>query len=421
MTLPPLSGGRLLRRTLRPWAVATYVLAMAAAGVPVPSSATDRAELEQVVAEHYDDAFLNRAAAYHRVRLVLFFLQIAVVVGASVWLVRGPLGSWGRTASTLSGGHAWVARLLLLSAVFAGFAILRLPFSVVRFLHARQYDLRHDSWTSFLLDWIKGFGIGWIMVAVVGVLVLGLFAAMPRGWWAVGTGVMGILTVGYVMFAPLVIDPLFNRFQRLDDPDLETRLVDLAGRGGVNAESVWVADASRRSRAVNAYFTGFGKTQRIVLYDTLVEKFDPDEVAMVLAHEVGHWKHRHIYKGLALGILATLVGLLIAHAFLGWAARTEFHGLGGRGDPGLAIPAYALYILLMLASMVPSNWVSRRMETEADRASLALTSDPETFIRTETRLARENLSNVLPPAWIEFALYSHPCNARRILMAERYK
>jgi STE24 endopeptidase len=95
--------------------------------------------------------------------------------------------------------------------------------------------------------------------------------------------------------------------------------------------------------------------------------------------------------------------------------------LSGRGDPGLVIPAYALYILLTFVALVPSNWVSRRMESEADRTSLALTRDPDTFISTETRLARENLSNVLPPAWVEFTLYTHPSNARRILMAERFK
>lgn len=419
MSFPPsLRGIRPLRRALEVVSCLGFLLML---GLPSAGHAAGRADLEQVVASHYDEEFLSRAGDYHRVRLVLFFVQTALTLVVIGWVAIGPLGEWSRRMLEAVGGRAWLARLGFLTVMFLGLALLRLPFSLIRFFHAQSYGLRNDSWTGFLLDWVKGLGIGWLMVAVVGLLVLGLFSVAPRWWWILSGFAVAILTVGYVTLAPLVIDPMFYRFERLQDAELEARLLDLGKRGGVNANEILVADASRRTRAVNAYFTGFGNTQRIVLYDTLVDKFPPDEVAMVVAHEVGHWKHRHIHKGLILGIAATFLGLFVAHRVLGSLADSGVRGLAGRGDPGLVVLAYALYIVIMLVAMVPSNWISRRMEAEADRASLELTEDPDTFIRTETRLARENLSNVLPPAWVEFTLHTHPSNARRILMAKEFK
>lgn len=383
------------------------------------AAASDHAELERVARAHYDAATLERGRDYHRARYILFFIQTAVTA-AVVWgLALGPLGRWGRGFLALAGERPWLGRLAALTALYLGLALLRLPFSIFRYLHAREYGLRHDPWGAWLLDWAKGLGIGWVLTAGVGLLVLTLFALWPRRWWIVSAVMVSALAVGYAALEPLVVAPLFNRFQRLDDPALESRLLDLARSGGVEAREVLVADASRRTSTANAYFAGVGATRRIVLYDNLVEKFTPDEVALVVAHEVGHWKHRHLVKGLTLGLLAMTLGLALAHVVLGRWAATGWQGLAGRGDPALVLPAYALYFTLMLAALVPSNWVSRRMETQADRTSLELTGDPETFIAAETRLGRQNLSDVVPPAWIEFTLFTHPANARRILMAER--
>jgi len=232
---------------------------------------------------------------------------------------------------------------------------------------------------------------------------------------------VAILAVGYAMLSPLVIDPLFNKFHRLEDRPLEERLLAVAREGGVPATEVLVADASRRTRAVNAYFTGVGRTRRIVLYDTLVEKFPPDEIALVVAHEVGHWKRHHVRWGLVMGLGAAVIGLLIAHLVLGRWTGGGFRGLAGRADPALVFPAYALYLTLMTLAVVPTDVISRHMESQADLTSLQLTGDTADFVAAEVRLARENLSDVVPPGWIEFALYTHPCTARRIRMAEDYR
>ncbi len=381
--------------------------------------AGDRIDLQRAALEHYDATFLARARAYHVPRYVAYFVQTAVILAAAWALAAGPLGRWSAGALGVSRGTPWLARLLLLSLLYAGFTLLSLPFTIWRYLQARAYGLRHDAWGPFLADWAKGVGIGWILVAVVGLLVLACVATWPRWGWAVAASAVAVLSLAYAAAAPLVIDPLFNKITPLGDHALEQRLLGIARAGGVPAKEVWVSDASRRSRTVNAYFTGLGKTRRIVVYDTLVEKFPPEEVGLVVAHEAGHWKYHHVNVGLALGLAAAALGLFLGQAvLLRWVASAR-HGLAGLGDPALVFPAYALYLTLSVVAVVPSNWISRRMETQADLASIALTGDPETFIRAEERLGRENLSDVLPPAWIEATLFTHPATSRRILLAER--
>jgi STE24 endopeptidase len=378
-------------------------------------------DLERIAGQYYAPDFRATAGEFHRVREITVLFQMGLTLIVVWWLALGPLGRWNERAWRWAGGRTWLARIIVLTGLVFILAAARLPFSLFRYFHAALYGLRNDTWQAFLLDWVKAAGIGWAMTVVVGAAVLSLFAALPRLWWAVSALVVAVLVIGYVMLSPIVIDPLFNTFHKLESPELEARLLALSAEGGVPAREVLVADASRRSRSVNAYFTGVGTTRRIVLYDTLVQKFSPDEIAVVLAHEIGHWRNHHIRIGLAMALAATLVGLFVAHVFLNRWVDRERGGIYGRGDPALALPAYALYVTLMLVALVPSNVVSRRMEAQADLESLVLTRDPDTFIRTETRLAEENLSDVLPPAWIETTLYTHPCNVRRIQMAERFR
>lgn len=392
--------------------------------VPGPAgaeTAATRAELEQVAAKHYDAELRARAERYHRPRYVLFFVQLVCVLGAAsllAWMNPAPVRA---LALRMSGEHVWLARALLLAGVFLTLWLVRLPFVFYRFSHAREFGLRHDSWLAFAGDLAKGVGIQGLLVVVVGTLLLTLFAAAPRWWWVASAGVLAVVGLAYAALMPIVIDPLFNRFEKLEDPVLAERVLELAERGGVPAKEVWIADASRRSRAANAYFTGFGHTRRIVLYDTLVDKFTADETALVVAHEVGHWKHRHIQVGMGLGFVAAVLGLLLGQVVMGRWIDSPLSGLTGRGDPAVVFSAYALYLFLSVAALVPSNWISRLMETQADRAALELTGDPQTFIATEVRLGTQNLSDVLPPSWIEKTLFTHPANARRILMAERYR
>lgn len=395
-------------------AIAAWLLSDAAgAGQP--------AQLAALVSRHFDTAFLTRSAEYHRVNLYLFLIQTLVLLTAVFLLVRGPLGVWSRRALELGDGRLWLARALLLGMAYSSITILRLPFSVIRYFHALAYGLRNDTLGIYLLDWFKGILITGSLVIVVGLIILELFARFPRGWIAMATSAIGLLAVVYTLFGPLLIEPLFYEFYPLENPVLRERLLNLTECAGLEVENILVADASRHSETVNAYVTGIGATARIVLFDTLLNKFNPDEISIVLAHEIGHRTHAHIPKGLFLGLAALVPALWFADAVLNRCARGRLRGIVSQEDPALAIPAYALYIILMYGALVPSNILSRQMEAEADRTALELTGDPDTLIQSQIRIAKANLSEVLPAAWVEFAFYTHPSIARRILIAETYR
>jgi Zn-dependent protease with chaperone function len=416
----------MIRRTAPfPWILAPVALGcLFIAGASGPSgsvSAGDRGPLERVATAHFDADFLARAKAYQRPRLIAVILEMALTLVAALVLITGPWTAWaGSVIPRWLPSHSIVSRLWILTLVYVAFAILQFPFQIFFYVHSKHAGLRHDAWPAYLGDWTKALAIGWVQIVLVGLLVLWLLSASPRRGWVLGAAGIGILSALYMIIAPVAIDPLFNRFRPLEDAALKERLLVLADRGGVPAREILVADASRRTRAVNAYFTGLGRTRRIVLYDTLLSKFDADEIAIVLAHEVGHWKHHDVMKGLAWATLGALVGLGMVWGFMARAVA-QHPGLSGFGDPALTLPAYGWAMLLLLLSTAPANVISRRMETGADLASLELTRDPDTFVRSEVHLARENLSDVAPPAWIERIFYTHPCSARRILLAERFR
>jgi len=392
----------------------TYDFIFAQSTYPKPA-------LDDVVSRYYDKQFLIKAAAYHHERLGLFFAHIAIVFLFVFILLTRRVFKIARFFEMLSGNRPWLARLIIISIVFAIFSIIRLPFLLAHFNLAHDFGLRQDRLSAFLLDWMAMKSIAWLTICVPMLAVLAMFARFQRCWWLVSGLMLGVLAVGYIMLAPLVIDPLFNQFKKLDDSKLNQQLVDLAGDSGVDVDNIWVADASRRTLRANAYFSGFLGTQRIVLYDTLLQKYSDKEIINIVAHELAHWKQKHIIKGILIAIVGLVIGLFILHQILSWILKNRIRGISRRTDPVLALPVYVIYIVSAYFVMAPANWVSRQMEMEADQISLELTRDPETFIQTSVKLARQNLSQVFPPAWIEVVFYTHPANVRRIHMAEAFK
>ncbi|MGH8557564.1 MAG: M48 family metalloprotease [Methylococcales bacterium] len=395
--------------------------ALAACVVPFAVLADEQEALTSLVSRYFDTAFLLKSAEYHYFELNLFLIQTCLLLTALFLMARGPLGNWSRITLKLTGGRRWLARAAILSMIYTSLALIRLPFSTMRYFHAHAYGLRNDSLGLYLLDWFKGFLIIWFIIIVLGAIILGLFARFPRWWTVLATAATGLLAIGYALFAPSVIEPLFYEFRPLEDPLLKQRLLKLSTCAGLKVGDILVANASRHSDSVNAYVTGIGGTARIVLYDTLLEKFNPDEIAIVLAHEIGHRAGAHIQKRLLFGIPGLLIALLIADRVFGHCVRKHLGGIASRRDPALVLPGYALYVVLTLMVLVPGNMLSRYMETQADRTALELSNDPDTFIHTKVRIAQANLSEVLPPAWVEFALFTHPSIARRIWMAENYR
>src|SRR5919204_222642 len=263
-------------------------------------------------------------------------------------------------------------------------------FSVEQVERARRYH--RPLYLALLLD------------ETLGLAALSVLAFTRAGSWLYD-GVPGAafpaLVVGFT--APIVLEPLFNRFAPLRDEELADRLRALARRAGVPVRDVLVADASRRTRKVNAYVSGLGATRRVVLFDTLLPETEPRQVELVVAHELGHRRARHVVKGTVVGMLGAVVVVVVL-----WALVADLGDL--RNAPLVLLVASALELVGLPAAAA----VSRRWEREADRFSLDVTRDPEAFETAHRELATANLSDLHPPRPVYALLFTHPTPPERI-------
>ncbi|WP_078656547.1 M48 family metalloprotease [Kitasatospora aureofaciens] len=331
--------------------------------------------------------------------------------GAALVTATGRWFGGSRTAEVLAGGAA----LVLLGQA------LQLPFGAgARAVRAR-YGLVTQGWTGWAMDIVRSLALTLLLVLP---LVLGLFALTawsPRHWWFPAAGAAALLTAALSFLHPLLIEPVFNRFSPMPEGKLRTALLALAERDAVRVRDVLVADASRRTTALNAYVSGFGATRRIVAYDTLLSAAEPREVELVVAHELGHVKHRDVPVGTALGAVGAAVAVAALGLLADWHPLLSAAGADDAGDPR-ALPLLAALAALIGALSGPVQCaVSRRIEARADRHALELTGDPEQFMAMQRRLAVVNVSDVDPPRVLELLFATHPSATRRIAAARAWR
>ncbi|GHC03402.1 M48 family metallopeptidase [Cerasicoccus arenae] len=262
----------------------------------------------------------------------------------------------------------------------------------------------------WITDKIKGFVLGAILGIPVLALLLSIFNWLPVSWWFWGFFTFFILQLLLMVLYPRLIMPLFNKLSPLEDGPLRDRLLALGERTGFSAQTILVMDGSKRSSHSNAFFTGFGKFRKIVLYDTLIEQLEPIELESVLAHEIGHYKKGHIPKTLLIGFFTGLGGF----AVMGWLATQDWFYTNFGFDPhsGMA-PVLLLFMLisgLFTFWLSPlSNRMSRKHEYEADAfARKTMQDDPMPLIKSLHKMYEKNLSNFTPHPKFSNFYYSHP-------------
>jgi STE24 endopeptidase len=410
----------------RVWAASTLVLVVVAAGVatallvpwhnPPAPRADQLAALEQLPADA-----VAKGRAFHSALRPGSYASMAVSLLVALVLGLTPLGArlvtWcGRPF----GGH-WVAQAVLggLVVVFVS-SLVTLPLSARQQVVMRRYGLSTQGWGGWTVDVLKGYAV----TAVLGGLaLLGFYAVtryVPRWWWAWGAAGAAALVVLLSFVFPVLVEPIFNRFTPMPDGPLRTDLIAMAARDGVPVRDVLVADASRRTRAVNAYVSGFGATRRIVVYDTLLEQASPAEVESVVAHELGHAKRRDVVTGTVLGALGAAAAVIVVYLLGSWSGLLRRAGIDAIGEPrGIAL-LLALVALAGLVAGPAQSLVSRRIEARADAHALALTGDPATFEAMQARLSTVNLSDPDPPRWEQALFGSHPTTVERIAAARAY-
>lgn len=391
--------------------------------VPVAAAAPRGTAIGRPDPRHYfTEAEIARGKTYVRGRIALFAAGIALRLALLAALAVTPAASAIRDrAMAWSGGRPWLAPALVALVLLLAVELLALPLGFYGgYLRERAFGLSTQTATAWLWDRTKAAALTLALGVPCAAILYALIRRFPAGWPYLAAALGSALVILLVALAPILIDPLFHTFRPLADPGLRDRVLALARKAEIPVEGVWEMDASRRTRKGNAYFTGLGATRRIVLYDTLVRGASPEEVELVVAHEMGHWRRAHIWKGIALTCLALLVGLVIVARALDGAVGFPRLRLAGPADPaGLALIALVAALLGLLA-MPAENALSRRFEREADLESLRLTGNPDAFIQSEVTLARTNLADVEPPTALVWLLYTHPPVMERISMAQAF-
>ena len=297
-------------------------------------------------------------------------------------------------------------------------AVLEFPLSYYGgFVVPHQFHLTHQTFAAWLGDEAKALGIGIVFSAIVLPPALLLIRKFKR-WWLVLSVAAIPLTILLVVIVPIVVDPVFNKFEPLKDEVLKQKLLDEASRAGIEGSRVYQVDKSKQTTTMNAYVTGLGPTKRIVMWDTLLAKMNQDEILATMGHEMGHYVLHHVWKGTFLTILGTFLVLFVAQRiYEWWLPRWRMTS----GDPA-SLPWLLIIIgtINFLGSPV-QNGISRYIEHEADVFGLDLTHLNEAMASSFVKFAEDSKVNPNPSPFIEFWRYSHPSLQKRIDFVLHYK
>jgi STE24 endopeptidase len=363
----------------------------------------------------------KRAKQYDRLKRRLMVVDLFISgVYILAWLFLGwsnDLTDWLTQYAT----NNWIL-VFLFVAIFGGILfVIDLPMSYYQgYVLPHRYELSNQNIPGWIKDEIKGIVIGGIIGMIVLEIIYAVLRAYPTLWWLWAGAILLLFNVILANIAPTVIMPLFNKFVPLGEEhaDLAERLMLLAKRSGTYVRGVFKIDMSKRTKQANAGLTGLGNTRRIILGDTLLNEFTPDEIETVMAHELGHQVNKDIPLGILFGSVITMLGLYLASVGLNWGV-TYFNF-----DSVADIAAFPLLVLVLglfgLVTMPLENGFSRWRERRADEYALGLTQNGIAYASALKRLANQNLADTDPEAWVEWLLYSHPALGKRIAMAEGY-
>jgi STE24 endopeptidase len=360
----------------------------------------------------------QRAVDYSRSKTYLAVVSsLASSALVLVLLLSGWLGSLEARLSSLSVGPIFqgVLYVYLIALIFS---LVSLPITIYgQFVIEERYGFNRMSWKLFVLDGLKGLLVSVVLMTPI-LVVLFLLIRASSLWWLWGFLLFTAFQLVMIVLYPKVIAPLFNRFTPMEEGPLKKKVLSLAEQLCFKTRGIYLMDGSRRSRHSNAYFSGLGRVKRIVLFDTLVQTFEEDEVAAVLAHEIGHQKLRHIPKRLALSLPAGLLAFWIVSLLLNYPPFFEAFGFSGPS------PQAALVLVMFVSGpftffLKPLfSWWSRRHEYQADRFVQTRTPYGEAFRAALKRLGKDNLSNPVPHPLFSFYHHSHPTILERIRALE---
>src|ERR1700733_5394044 len=356
----------------------------------------------------FSDAEIERGARFARPQMALGLTRAAIEIGALALVVRRP-PRW------LSGGaqRPVLAGAVTGAGLAVGLSLPTLPLAAISRRRGMAVGLVTQSWRGWADDLLKGAAIESVLAAAAGGAAVTVTRRNPSRWWLPASAGSVLFGAGLAALAPVVLDPVFNKFTPLPEGQTRSDVLDLARAAGVKVGDVYSVDASRRTTAANAYVAGLGPTKRVVLFDTLLDRYSRDEIRVVVAHELAHVRNRDVIRGVVFAALVAPAATLAVQQ-LSWQLSPE------RGTPG-SLPALALAAAAVGAPTgLIGNRLSRAIERRSDAYSLKLTGASEAFISFERAIAVQNVADLEPPRWLTSLLATHPPTAERIAAAVGY-
>jgi len=372
---------------------------------------------------YFNDQQIIKGTSYSHTKITMWLISLAVTAGTLLFFIATKVGLRLRVALAMkANGKQWAMVLLMSTAVFISLKIVKIPIAFYSsFTIPHRFELSNQSLYSWITDYIISSFIDGTILIVSIVVLYKLLASFKKYWWVISAFFISGGTVFLFWAAPLLISPMFNTFTPLENKPLKQQIFNIAEKANVPVNEILVIDASKRTKALNAYYSGVFNTKRIVIYDNLLKNLKNEEILSIIAHELGHWQHKHIIKGLLLACLGIFFSLYLLSLVLSWSCRHNYFGIHEPSDPG-SIPLFLLLIFFIQIAVIPAESITSRIyEREADKSALKLTLDPESFISIEQKLAISNLADVQPPHWFVFLTYSHPPVLKRIQMAIDFK
>jgi STE24 endopeptidase len=368
---------------------------------PVFQGVIDEATLAKMVDYTYDNSRLETKEDLVEdiLELAILFLLLPVLVGKLFGL------QW----------HLIWQALIFFGVLSLIGGVAEIPFDIYHtFVLEKKYGFSTITWKLWLTDLVKSVIISAVLMGVMLSAFMAFILYLPKSWWFWAWVFFTMFEILLMWLYPVLIAPLFNKYEPIKDEELKEKITLLLAKVGLKAKGIFQVDEGKRSKHTNAYFTGIGKTKRIVLYDTLLDSHSHEEILAVLAHEIGHWKKKHILKQLIFMIVLSLVGLYFVYLIVNWSPLYGAFGL--KYTPvyaGLLLVSIYLSCIGFFFSPLGAI-ISRRYEREADKMAHELTGTSEPMINALKRLAKDNLSNLHPHPLYVWFYYSHPPLIERI-------
>ncbi|MGZ5433922.1 MAG: M48 family metallopeptidase [Thermoanaerobaculia bacterium] len=391
--------------------VAVAVVVVAQQQQPKPDERTGN--------ERFEVKITDEMVRHSRIRDVLYFVANGWGAGMMLLLLFTPASRKMRDAALRVTKQPFLAAMIAIALFIVALAILDFPLAYYSGFHVpRQFDLSEQTFGSWMNDMLKGLAVNLAILMPLGALALLAMRRVKRWWLALWLGSIPVILTA-VILQPIVLDPIFNKFEPLADQVLRQKLLDLASRAGIEGGRVYEVNKSKQTKTMNAYVNGIGPTARIVMWDTLLAKLNHDEVLAVMGHEMGHYVMKDVWKGLAFSLALSLFVFFAGQKII--ERGLPRFGLATAGDPA-ALPWVLLVFGAIGFLLTPVGAAySRYGEHQADKFSLELTHLNEPMATAFRKMAEDSKRDPSPHPFIKYWRYTHPPIAERIPFALSYR